>query len=209
LSEQLSLGVTQQFSPEGAQAYTELLYRVLEDGCITECEGKDLIALAKDWGLSWECVSRIHRAFVQELVQAASADGRLSQAEQVHIASVARLLSLGEYSVEQFATLSPPLEDQPIANRNTTATQDWRGKSVCFTGECSCRLHNELITRELAEEMAADRGLIVKPSVTKKLDLLVVSDPHTQSGKAKKAREYGIRIIWEPLFWRSLGIDVD
>jgi DNA polymerase-3 subunit epsilon len=47
------------------------------------------------------------------------------------------------------------------------------------------------------------------PSVTKELDLLVVADPNTQSGKAKKARKYGTRIVHEPVFWRSLGIAVD
>ena len=57
--------------------------------------------------------------------------------------------------------------------------------------------------------MAASKGLAVLSGVTKKLDFLVVSDPNTQSGKAKKARQYGIRIIHKPVFWRSLGIDVD
>lgn len=43
-------------------------------------------------------------------------------------------------------------------------------------------------------------------SVTKKLDILVVADPQTQSTKAKKARQYGLRIVHEPEFWRMLGI---
>jgi hypothetical protein len=36
-----------------------------------------------------------------------------------------------------------------------------------------------------------------------------VADPNTQSGKAKKARQYGIRIVHEPVFWRSLGVPID
>ena len=44
--------------------------------------------------------------------------------------------------------------------------------------------------------------------MTKKLDLLVVADPLTQSGKAKKARQYGIRIMHKPVFWRALGLEV-
>jgi DNA polymerase III subunit epsilon len=57
--------------------------------------------------------------------------------------------------------------------------------------------------------LVTEKGLIVVPSVTKKLDLFVVADPNTQSGKAKKARQYGIRVIHEPTLWRLLGIDID
>jgi DNA polymerase-3 subunit epsilon len=46
-------------------------------------------------------------------------------------------------------------------------------------------------------------------SVTKKLDLLVIADPHTQSGKAKKARQYGVRIMHEPVFWKAIGVSVE
>ena len=31
----------------------------------------------------------------------------------------------------------------------------------------------------------------------------------SMSGKAKKAREYGVRVIAEPVFWRLVGVDVD
>jgi DNA polymerase-3 subunit epsilon len=61
----------------------------------------------------------------------------------------------------------------------------------------------------MAEQIASKKGLQVMPSVTKKLDLLVVADPNTQSGKANKARQYGIRIVHEPVFWRVLGLVVD
>jgi len=60
----------------------------------------------------------------------------------------------------------------------------------------------------IAEE-AKKAGMIVKNGVVKKLDLLVVADPNSMSGKAKKAREYGIRIIAESEFWRKLGVQVD
>ena len=59
----------------------------------------------------------------------------------------------------------------------------------------------------MAEQLAADAGLRVMERVTKKLDMLVVADPASQSGKAKKAREYGIRILAEPVFWRLLGLN--
>jgi DNA polymerase-3 subunit epsilon len=43
----------------------------------------------------------------------------------------------------------------------------------------------------------------------KSLDILVVADPHTASGKAKKARQYGTRIIAEAAFWPLIGVTVD
>jgi DNA polymerase-3 subunit epsilon len=83
------------------------------------------------------------------------------------------------------------------------------GKSVCFTGELSSTIGGEPISRDLAEKLAEDAGLSVMSNVTKKLDLLVVSDPNTQSGKAKKARSYGTRILAEAVFWRMAGVAID
>jgi DNA polymerase-3 subunit epsilon len=61
----------------------------------------------------------------------------------------------------------------------------------------------------MCEALASDAGLTVARSVTKALNVLVVADPDTMSGKAEKARRYGTRIIAEPVFWRLLGIAVD
>jgi DNA polymerase III subunit epsilon len=45
-------------------------------------------------------------------------------------------------------------------------------------------------------------------SISRKLDLLVLADPHSQSTKAHKARELGIKLVAETTFWRMLGIRV-
>jgi DNA polymerase III subunit epsilon len=79
---------------------------------------------------------------------------------------------------------------------------------VCFTGEMRCAHQGRVISREDAEQLTTNTGLVVVDSVTKKLDLLVVADPHSQSGKAKKARQYGIRIMHEVVFWKALGLEV-
>ena len=84
-----------------------------------------------------------------------------------------------------------------------------QGKTVCFTGELTSRINGEPITRDMAEALAEKAGLFVSSNVSKKLDLLVVADPNTQSGKAKKARQYGTRIIAEPVFWQGIGVTVD
>ena len=64
------------------------------------------------------------------------------------------------------------------------------------------------MTREMARQLAIERGIHVAESVTKALDVLVVADPLTLSGKARKARQYGTRIVQEFVFWRELGVEV-
>jgi DNA polymerase-3 subunit epsilon len=85
----------------------------------------------------------------------------------------------------------------------------WMEKKVCFTGESQCSIDGRMITRGMAERIAQEKGLAVQSYVTKKLDFLIAADPNTQSSKAKKAREYGTRIIHELAFWHALGVLVD
>jgi len=37
----------------------------------------------------------------------------------------------------------------------------------------------------------------------------VVADPDSDSGKARKARQYGVRILTELAFWQKLGVEVE
>lgn len=83
------------------------------------------------------------------------------------------------------------------------------GTTVCFTGALRATIDGYAVTREQAHEFARGAGLIVLDSVTKKLDVLVVADPQSASGKAKKARSYGTRIIAEAVFWQLIGVPVD
>ena len=49
------------------------------------------------------------------------------------------------------------------------------------------------------------RGFAPKSAVTKKVTLLAAADPHSLSGKARKARDYGIPIVGEVAFTRLAG----
>lgn len=92
--------------------------------------------------------------------------------------------------------------DQRAADRGPSLT----GLRVCFSGTLQSLLGGERMRKPDAERLAEEAGLIVVKSVTKALDLLVVADPDTASGKAEKARRYGTRIMAEPAFWRAAGI---
>ena len=83
-----------------------------------------------------------------------------------------------------------------------------RGLSVCFTGDSCLMFRGESVSRALAERLAVDAGMLVKGSVTKKLDLLVTVDADSLSGKARKAREYGTRVMAETVFWQLVGVEM-
>ena len=72
------------------------------------------------------------------------------------------------------------------------------GMSVCFTGKLNTMGRTE------AEKKAVAAGFEVK-AVNKKLTYLVTNDPDTNSGKGKKARELGIKIISEAEFLKMLN----
>ena len=208
LAKCLSRGPIAASRSQGERDYRVLLWRALEDGRVEDSEGDALVEVATHWGLSFDRVKAIHLDYLSQLALAAMADGRITDVERREIQLASQLLGFGHLSDNQLHDL---FESCGSGRSDAVATpsDDLTGRSVCFTGECSCMRHGQLITRDMAEQFAADKGLQILPSVTKKLDILVVADPNTQSGKAKKARQYGIRIVHEPIFWRSLGITVD
>jgi DNA polymerase-3 subunit epsilon len=194
-------------------AYTALLDRVLEDRHIDATESDSLVEVASKWGLSLAHIRDAHHDYALRLSAAALADGQMSDAERQDLLLVAHLLGIEANSLESTVSeasekLATLVRSKPSPS-HTANDSDLKGKRVCFTGEFQCSIKGEFITRELASEFATKKGLVVADSVTKKLDLLVVADPQTQSGKAKKARQYGIRILHEPVFWKAIGVAVD
>lgn len=69
------------------------------------------------------------------------------------------------------------------------------GDIVVLTGDMS-------VPCAVWEERAAHAGLAVGKNVTKKTKLLIAADPDSLSGKATKARQYGIPVITEAAFGR-------
>ncbi|MEO6350774.1 MAG: hypothetical protein ABIP53_08985 [Candidatus Limnocylindrales bacterium] len=45
--------------------------------------------------------------------------------------------------------------------------------------------------------------------LSSKLSILVLADPGSMSGKARRARELGVRRIAEPVVWRLIGVEID
>lgn len=194
-------------------AYMAILDRVLEDRHVSDDEGEALIEMANRWGLSGEQIVTCHRGYLSQLAAAALADGVVTDAETRDLNMVAKLL--GQDTKQLIAILADAkskLSDRPAsmtAQPTGEPPASLAGKRVCFTGELQCTLKGEPITREMAAALATSAGLEVVDNVSKKLDLLVLADPESQSGKAKKARSYGIRIMHEAVFWKAIGISAD
>jgi DNA polymerase-3 subunit epsilon len=191
-------------------AYGALLDRVLEDRHVDASEADALVETATQWGLSGEQISIVHRDYLNQLAVAALADEVVTDVERRDLKLVMRLLGQEKSNLDEILSGAAATVSEGHARLATAppAKENLIGKRVCFTGELQGLHDGQMTSRELAEEFATRAGLVVADSVTKRLDLLVLADPHTQSGKAKKARRYGIRIMHEPVFWKAIGVDV-
>ncbi len=191
--------------------YYALLDRVLEDRIVTPEETGRLLRLALDTGISQERVKEVHYEYIQDLVLAALADGFISEKEEEDFRHVCGLLSVPEKTFEDILlqARNGTLNHLALSTPPAPTLKDVAGLSVCFTGEFTCCINGNLASRSFAESAAEKKGMRIRKSVAKDLDILVAADPHSMSGKAKKARLYNIRIVAEPVFWHWMDIDIE
>lgn len=173
---------------ERQRAYFGLLDRALLDRQISVHESDALVQLAEALELSRAEALRLHEAYFDGLVTASWADGVLTDAELADLRLIAGLLSIPDDRVERAVVSAPGHEAAvPVAVEGFELA---RGDLVVLTGEMSR-------PREVWEELIAARGYVPWKAVTKKVRLVVAADPDSLSGKARKARDYGIPIVDE------------
>ncbi len=187
-----------------AGEYIEILNRALEDRRVTAEEADLLLDTATRWGLSQDEVLLIHHHYLTSLVALARQDGVITDLERSDLREVSGLLGYKATYADQL--ISGAAETPPDHRQRPSSLT---GLSVCFTGESICSRNGIPLKRSEAEQIAADAGLRVQANVTKNLDILVLADPDSLSGKARQARRLGKRLIAEPVFWRELGIAID
>jgi DNA polymerase-3 subunit epsilon len=170
-------------SEEKFVAYLLLLNMAMQDLVISKEEEAELNHWAEDLGVSASEVKKLHEGYLASFVQAALRDGVLTLQEREMIELVAGALDL---------PVEIPDTPQLIqANEDSLRV----GKRVCFTGE-AFGFSGNTINRSDLEALAAKVGLNPVKDVTKKgCDILVAADEATMSGKAKKAKEWGIPVI--------------
>ncbi|HEX2766002.1 MAG TPA: exonuclease domain-containing protein [Candidatus Limnocylindria bacterium] len=195
-----------------AVEYLAVLDRALEDRTITDEELLALGHLAIEWGLDQKDVAAIHWSYLEGLRRAAWADGRLTEDERRDLLRVGELLAVNPTVADAAASPLPaydPFAADTTPATDTTSAGPLNGLTVCFTGESICSVRGRHLTRADQMRFAAEAGANVVDSLTKKVDMLVLADPASQSGKSRKAAEYGVRRIAEPVFWRMAGIRTD
>jgi DNA polymerase III epsilon subunit family exonuclease len=83
-----------KISGERVAPYLDLLDRALEDRFVTEEEAQALQAVAEDWGLSREEIIGAHHSYLESMIAAALADGRITESERRDLTDVGGLLSI-------------------------------------------------------------------------------------------------------------------
>ena len=153
----------------------------------------------------------LHHQYMTDLIHVALSDKIITKSEQKDLNEVRSLLSIPEDEFQKLLSKARYESEKAGVDIGWISSfqEEVSGKTICFTGALTCEIEGQQVSRSLAQELATDKGMIVKKTVTKKLDYLVAADPDSMSGKAKKARQYGIRIVAEPVFWRMLGVDIE
>lgn len=172
---------------EGAAGeYLALLDRCLLDGYVSVSEGIELAEVATELGLDRDAVDTLHGDYFRDLERRAWADGLLTDQEKDDLRAVGELLQRTEAEIAAAVDDIAPDADQPVAPLFSLTP----GDMIVLTGE---------MTRERSEWEAElrERGFTPHPAVTKKVALVAAADPDSLSGKAKKARDYGIPIVSE------------
>jgi DNA polymerase-3 subunit epsilon len=167
-------------TPCGDQ-YLAVLDRALVDRDLSAEEQEELLDVAGALGLGLPEVMGLHREYLAALAEAAREDGVVTADEEADLRLVASLLGVDV--------------DEVVPPRSVRLSL---GDLVVFTGEMR-------EPRDVWESRALSAGLAVKGGVTKKTAMVIAADPDSMSGKADKARGYGIPIVSEDRFAGLLG----
>jgi DNA polymerase-3 subunit epsilon len=136
---------------------------------------------------------RLHLAYFQAVATIAWADNILTESERADLAQLAKLLRVPDADAQ--TALQPPLggPSRSLENVPTTALAQFKlhaGDIVVLTGAMVRPREDWAVELE-------GLGLVWINYINKKVRLLAAADPDTLSGKAAKARDYGITIVSE------------
>ncbi|MGH8794275.1 MAG: exonuclease domain-containing protein [Stackebrandtia sp.] len=169
----------------GADSYLSLLDKALFDRHISDTEADLLVSLAAELGIDQEQAAELHRRYLTALAFAAVDDGEVAAEVQRDLEQIARLLCLpADAAAHALKTAKETDAEAPHVDRFSLAA----GDVVVLTG--AFREGKEHWARQYAR-----MGLSVAGYVTKKTALVAAADPDTMSGKAEKARRYGVPVV--------------
>jgi DNA polymerase-3 subunit epsilon len=164
-------------------AYLLLLNMAMDDLVISPEESSELIKWAEELQISENRLNELHAGYLDSFIQSALRDGFISEVEREILGKIAKALGI---DLEIPDTPTQLTGEDPILAP---------GSKICFTGT-AVTPNGKQIARSELEAMAARVGLFPVPAVTKKgCDILVAADEASMSGKAQKARDWGIHVI--------------
>lgn len=185
--------------------YLAVLDRALSDGFLSIDEAEELHGIADALGLSLWTRHELHRRYFDGITAAVWADGMLTSAEADEVRALGRMLDIPATVVA--TALEPTLTTGPILlaahTRPAAAPADpgelAPGSLVVLTGQMSRG-------REEYEAALVVAGFVVHGAVTERVALVIAADVDSLSGKARKARDYGIPVVGEEWFSRQLRL---
>lgn len=183
--------------PDEHNAYLAMLDRALMDRQISASEAEGLVTLADSLGISRSTAEQLHMAYMISMLGIAWDDGVITADEEVDLRLVADLLDISQESITRGLAVPASGQDADTGAAVQSLVLS-AGDKVVLTGEMS-RDRSEIE----ADLRAA--GFVPHPAITKAVKLLVAADPDSLSGKAKKARGYGITVVGESYLSKLLG----
>jgi DNA polymerase III subunit epsilon len=183
--------------PPAADSYLAALDDALADRKIDRWEADALVELAHDLGLGREAAEDLHRNYLLSLARAAWEDGIIEDHERRDLDEVAVLLALPPSAVDRALA-----EGEVFTGGSVVPTGSLRlrpGDRVCFTGQMNTG-------RDELTALASRAGLRVMGNVSRRTVVLVCADADSMSGKARKARDIGTKVISEPKFHHLLAL---
>ncbi|MCY4424392.1 MAG: exonuclease domain-containing protein [Acidimicrobiaceae bacterium] len=171
---------------ESEALYLDALDRCLDDGELSEYERSWLSITASVLHIGDQDRELLHRRYFDLLVERILADGIVSEQERWLHAQVAAALEINAEELRDDASSRvPPGPGSDILFEPAA--------KVCFTG--SAVVDGRPVARSELERVARAAGLEVVGTVTKRCGLVVAADRMSRSGKARRARELGIRVV--------------
>lgn len=176
--------------------FLAVLDRVIADGVVSVQESQELLDASTKALISSSRLIELREIYFTRLVDLVWEDGELTQLEVEALERVASYLGIDDELLTHAKTSPFETNHQP-GPVNTQFTLE-KGSLVVLTGDME-------LPRSHYESIVAAAGYVVASGVTKKVSLVVAADETSISGKARKARDYGIPIITIQQFINFVG----
>lgn len=176
------------------EAYLDVLEQAMLDRYLSAHEENALVELALSLGLQRDQLTAVHATYLDSMAIAAWADGVVSDSERTELMNVAGMLGLPADLV-RLALKRAAAVASHSADKSSFRLRP--GDQVVFTGALS-------VPRDLLLDLAQQAGLKLG-GVNKGTKVVIAADPDSQSGKAAKARAYGIPVVTEAAFARMVA----